>query len=308
MTQEERMELYRAEMDKPPINLVDDSGAVSKPMPTATDTLAGFAAFGSEGHVEAQEGDYVGEDGYLMCGKCHTRKETIFPLSGRMVPCMCACRKAQAEEDKDERQRREEENRVRELLRMSIIDDNFYDCTFDRFVVRNDDDAQLLRRLQNYVVNFDEMLRRNVGLLLYGPPGTGKTFAANCVANALIAKRVPVFVTSIIQLTMGNPDDLPRTLNTMKNARLLILDDFGAERNTDFKAEQVFSVINARVNQQRPMIITSNIGTFKDDDIRRQRVYDRIAAACVPILVNGTSRRQENRVSTNADIMRLLNG
>ena len=265
-----------------------------------------FLGFGFEPHIPGEPGDYI-EDGFLMCGKCHTRKECVFKLSGKMVPCMCECQKVARALEDEARKRQQEEARIRQLLGMSLIDELFYQCTFDRYFVRNENDALLLKRLKNYVEHFDEMFERNKGILLYGPPGTGKTFGANCIANALINRGVPVMVTSIVKLTCGFGDELQHTLSVMRNARLLVLDDLGAERNTEFKAEQIFDIIDSRISSNRPMIITSNITDFKTEkDIRRRRVYDRITKACIPLYVDGESRRREAAKAEHKDIMAIL--
>ena len=266
-----------------------------------------FSKFGFDPHVPADEGDYVGEDGFLMCGKCHTRKECVFKLSGKMVPCTCDCQKAAYAAEKEEREKQKERSRINELLSMSLIDDLFYKCTFDKFHVRDDKDAQFLKRLKNYADNFDMMYERNKGLLLYGPPGTGKTFGAYCIANKLIENGTPVMVTSIVKLATGYGEELQHTLGIMRNARLLILDDLGAERNTETKAEQVFDVIDSRINSNRPMIITSNITDFKSEtDIRRKRVYDRISKACIPLYVDGESRRRQAALADHKELMSIL--
>ena len=260
-------------------------------------------------HIPEEPGDYVAEDGFLHCGKCRTRKECTFPLSGRMVPCMCDCRKAEVAAEEERKLRQQQRDRVRELFNYSLIDELFYECTFENYTVRDEQDAILLKRLRNYAENFDVMYQRNKGLLLYGPPGTGKTFGANCIANYLMEQGIPVMVTSIVKLTTGRvfEDDLRHTLNIMKNARLLILDDLGAERNTETKSEQIFDIIDTRISSNKPMIITSNITDFKSEtDIRRRRVYDRITKACIPLRVDGESRRRQAAMAEHKDLMSIL--
>lgn len=253
-----------------------------------------LGAFGSADHIPADPGDYIGEDGLMHCGKCRTKKECIFPLSGRYVPCICQCRKDELAREEAERELRRELDRVKELASYSLVDERFHESTFDRFTASTPEDQRVLRICRNYVEHFDEMLAQNAGLIFYGSPGTGKTFAASCIANALMEKRVPVLVTSIVRLTAGAfGDDLNALLERMNTARLLVLDDFGAERNTEFKAEQIFTVIDARYAAKKPMIITTNLTDFKTEtDMRRKRVYDRIFEVCTPIKMNGESKRR----------------
>ena len=273
--------------------------------------LDGMAELGTaDEHVEAQEGDYFGEDGYLHCGTCGERKEFRLPFNGHFVPSLCACGVAKRAQREYEWQMKQERYRVEQLAAYSLIDDEFRAARFENFVVRDATDTRLLKICKNYVERFDEMVESNTGLLFSGEPGTGKSFAASCIANALMDMGVPVLVTSIVRLT-ANPygEELSHLLEKMRTARLLVLDDFGAERDTSTKAEQVFSVIDARVNSRRPMIVTTNITSFRDEtDIRRRRVYDRIASVCLPIEVSGESRRRAGIRKRRADLMALLEG
>lgn len=271
---------------------------------------AALMNIGSNEHIPAAEGDFIGEDGLLHCGKCGTKKECVFGFNGHYVPCTCKCREEELSRIEAERKRQNELGRVRELASYSLVDERFRDSTFDKFEALTPEDERVQRICRNYVDNFDKMLSKNVGLLMYGDPGTGKTFAASCIANALMAKGVPVLVTSIVRLTAGMfGDDLDELLDRMNSARLLVLDDFGAERNTEFKAEQIFTVIDARYAAKRPMIITTNLKDFNSEtDVRRRRVYDRIFEVCMPVKMIGKSRRFQEGMKRRDDILALLEG
>ena len=265
---------------------------------------------GSAEHVAANPGDYIGGDGVLHCGICGVAKEHRFDFNGRFAPCICQCQKDEMEREKAERQRQRDLDRVKELAAYSLVDERFRDSTFDRFVAGTPEDQRVQRICRNYVEHFDEMLASNAGLLFFGSPGTGKTFAASCIANALMEKRVPVMVTSIVRLTANMfGDELNELLYRMNTARLLVLDDFGAERNTEFKAEQIFTVIDARYAAKKPMIITTNLTDFKSEtDVRRKRVYDRIFEVCTPIKMVGESKRRAEGQKKRDSIRAILEG
>ena len=102
-----------------------------------------------------------------------------------------------------------------------------------------------------------------MGLLLWGDVGTGKSFFAGCVANALLDKGVPVLMTNFAKilnsLTGIYPQDRNEFINSLNQYSLLIIDDLGVERNSEFALEQVFHVIDSRYRSMKPMIITTNL-------------------------------------------------
>lgn len=83
-------------------------------------------------------------------------------------------------------------------------------------------------------------------------------------------------------------------LDDLNRFDLLIIDDLGAERDTEFTWENVMNVIDARYRAGLPLIITTNLEPkdFTDrGDIRRQRVFSRLKEMCVCLEVRGADRR-----------------
>lgn len=251
-------------------------------------------ALGDSEHITPNDGDYIADDGFLHCGVCGQRKEFKLPLNGHFVPVLCACGKVEQVRSERAAARRQAQARLSELASYSLIDRRFRESTFDA-AIRTEDNAKALDAARKYCEDWPLMLEHNVGLLFYGPPGTGKTFLSACIANALMAQMVPVLATSIIKLGSVDAETLEETLHRMRSAELVVLDDFGAERGTEFMRERVFSVIDSRYANKRPMIITTNIdiATMRDsDDLSVSRIYQRIRAMCRVVKMQGTSWRQ----------------
>ena len=247
--------------------------------------------------IPKNEGDYLGKDGLLYCGKCHTKKQTevIFRGMKRYPMCLCKCETEKRDKEEAEKKKKEFEQKVKELRRVG-----FPECSMQEWSFANDDmsNSRVTNAMKKYVDNFEEMKKQGKGLLLYGSVGTGKTYSACEVANALIDKGYPVLVTNFARII----NSLQATFNRQEyidgfnRFALIIIDDLSAERDTSFSNEQVFQIIDARYRIKLPMIITTNLSieALKNpQDINKQRIYDRILERCFPVEVSGQSRRRK---------------
>ena len=258
--------------------------------------------------VPKPENEYIGEDGLLHCSKCHHKTETIIkhPFTGeeRKVRCVCKCR-TEMDEFKD-RQKQEELERKK---RICFAESNMFNWTFE-----NDDgkNEKISNAMKNYVKNFTDFKKDGKGLLLYGTVGTGKTYFAACIANALIDEGYSVLMTNFARLTnsiQGTFDGKNEFIDSLQRYTLLIIDDLGAERKSEFMQEQVFQIIDARYRSSLPMIITSNLTAEeikKPQEVGYSRIYDRILERCFPVAVTGESRRRQEVKNSYFDIKEKL--
>ena len=249
-----------------------------------------------------KEGDYV-VDGIKHCGVCKEPKEFWCETGSKpmLCPIPCKCRRDEMERERLQKKKKKKVDKIRYLRNRSMMDEEFAGATFQRFDVRADNEKQYKACLK-YVKRFDEMLKESQGLLFYGEVGTGKSFAAGCIANALLENTQSVIMTSFVKIlqslssNFGNKrDDESALMRDLMQPELLILDDLGAERSTDYAVEKVFNIIDSRCRERKPMILTTNL-TLSDmkqcTDIRYARIYDRVFSACYPIKFEGVSRRK----------------
>lgn len=246
--------------------------------------------------IEVPENEYLAEDGLLHCAVCHRKTETIikhpFNDTKRKVRCKCGCK---TEKDLfEERQLAEELDRKR---RICFAETNMASWNFQNDDRRN---AKLSDAMKAYVENFAAMRRDGKGLLLHGTVGTGKTFYAACIANALIDYGYTVHMTNFATVTnilFGMKEGKKEYIDALNRYSLLIIDDLGAERKSEWMQEQVFNIIDARYRSGLPFIITTNLTTDeikKPQDVGYSRIYDRILERCHPIEVSGVSRRRQS--------------
>ena len=254
-----------------------------------------FYGLGSPDHIPANEGDYIGPDGMLHCGLCREGKEYRLP-NGNYVPALCACGRKRRASEELRRMELAQMQRVRELAQYSIMDERQKSATFAAARM-TEDSRKPLHVAQKYVERWAEISRDELnGLLFYGPTGTGKSYIAACIANALMDKNVPVLMTSIVKLTGFHQDEMNEILRLMKRAHLLILDDLGAERGTDFKLEQVYNIIDERCNSKKPMVVTTNLSMDEmknAGDMRYNRIWERVRSMCYPVRMDGESWRKK---------------
>lgn len=260
-----------------------------------------------------EKGDYLSEDGLLMCGKCHTPKQCRFIATWdgkeKKPYTLCDCARALKDAEEQVRQAQNLRIEVNRLRKLGFPDSEMADWTF-----AHDDgsDPKTMGIARKYVDNFDEMKKRGKGLLLYGSVGSGKTYTAACIANELIDQGHPCLVTNFARITntlQGMFDGKQRYLDDFNNLDLLVIDDLAAERDTSYMNEMVFNIVDSRYRSGKPLIITSNLS--KEDlahpsNIEKQRIYSRLLEMCFPVEVTGNDRRKRKFHDDSADMARLL--
>lgn len=267
----------------------------------------------AESNADINEADYVNPtDGLLYCGKCHAPKQHRTTLLGReFTPyCLCECGKERVAKEKAERDRQERYAEGQRLKAVSGMPQMLLSSSFDNYRITKEN-QRAYTVCRRYSERFEEMPKRNQGLLLWGGVGTGKTFSAACIANALLDRGISVFMTSFAQLlgTSRGFDADRETVDRMNRARLLIIDDLGAERSTDFALEKVYSIIDSRYQSGLPMILTTNLELSEMQncsDIRYKRVYERILQVCYPVMFAGQSLRKDEARGRFAEMEEFL--
>lgn len=258
-----------------------------------------------------QEGDYIGDDGLLYCGKCHTRKQCRVTVFGkeRIVYGMCKCKAEEREREEAAYKQREKMTRIQMMRESGFPDAELQKWTFARDDRSNVKISDLAHR---YVKNFEEMKKRGKGLLLFGSVGTGKTFISACIANALIDEGYPCLVTNFARLVnklSGMYEGKQDYIDGLNRFDLLVIDDLASERDTEFMGEIVQNIIDSRYRSGLPIIVTTNLTSEelkKPAEIRKQRIYSRLFEMCVPVEVKGKDRRKQKLRDEIGELEELL--
>ena len=151
-------------------------------------------------------------------------------------------------------------------------------------------------------------------MILWGEVGTGKSYLAGCIANALMEKEVSVCMTNfalILNDLAASYKDRNEYIARLCSFPLLILDDFGMERGTEYGLEQVYNVIDSRYRSQKPLIVTTNL-TLEElqnpEDTAHARIYDRLIEMCSPVCITGKNFRKAKAREKMEQLKILLNG
>lgn len=232
------------------------------------------------------------KDGLLYCGHCNTPKQCRIPIGGnvRLVGCQCACAAREYEAEKKARADREKRLRIETLRADGIRDKSLTACRFDTATMSDE-----IVKCKRYADAWDDMRRENSGLLLWGNTGNGKTFAAACIANELIDRGIPAMITSFPRILNAGYDK-QEILAQVRYYPLLVIDDLGAERSSEYAMETVYTVIDERYKAKKPLIVTTNLTLdelCKPKNMDYQRIYDRVIEMCTPLVFKGENSRRD---------------
>lgn len=260
--------------------------------------IDGINSIIERGAANVPEG--VMKDGLIHCPDCMTPRQTVIthPFTGeeRVVGCLCKCQKERMEREDAERRVNERIERMRRY-RLSSFDNS--DCAAMKFCNDDGKTPELSKKMLNYSKRFSTFKDKGQGLLLFGDVGTGKTFYSACIANFLLDSGYTVMMTDFPSLVARIQRDAYTEDHVSKLASydLLIIDDLGVERGSEYMQEQVYTIVNARYKAKRPMVISTNLTAEElkhPKNVMAARIYGRILERCLPVKFDGPDRRKQN--------------
>lgn len=184
----------------------------------------------------------------------------------------------------------------------AVIPRRYHDVAFDRYPVIEIEPRAAVRQVRSYVDRIDEHLDAGRGLWFMGPVGTGKTTLAMLVSKAALEAGRSVAIYSLPRL-LNEIRDTHRAershvdlLDRLTAVDLLHVDDVGAERHTDWVLEQLYSIVNTRYEDQKAIVVTTNLSPDELGEQIGSRTVSRLIEMCGdPLPLFGVDKRREYR-------------
>jgi DNA replication protein DnaC len=205
-----------------------------------------------------------------------------------------------------------------ELLAEARIPPRYKKCDLDNFRTENDSLVEAVRRARRFVDSFPVV---DKGLFFVGRPGVGKTHLAVAMLKAVVvekgARGIFYDTRELLRVIRSTYNPLVQTaemdvLRPVMTADLLVLDDLGAEKPSEWVDETLNLIVNTRYNERRPTLFTSNYELREDvtdpDALAVRvgfRMWSRLHEMCDFVTLEGVDFRLAPPDATPEDLARL---
>jgi DNA replication protein DnaC len=202
------------------------------------------------------------------------------------------------------------------LLKSARIPRRYVHCEFSNFEAHTDSQRDALRRATRLVDQFPVVER---GLLFFGDNGVGKTHLAVALMKEAIRRkgaRAIFFETrdllKLVRDTYNSQTEATEldVLRPVLDADLLVLDDIGAEKKSEWVEETLGLVVNTRYSERRVTVFTTNLtdsGNTEPNSIALQlglRIRSRLKEMCDWVRIDGPDTREVGPHPSDSDIAR----
>ncbi|HWI22087.1 MAG TPA: ATP-binding protein, partial [Baekduia sp.] len=155
--------------------------------------------------------------------------------------------------------------------------------------------SSIVSQVRSFATKVDKSLDEGRGLWLFGPVGTGKTSLAMLVSSAALSAGRSVAIYSLPRLLAeirttfedSSSSSYSEFLDRLAAVDLLHIDDVGAEKTSEWVLEQLYAIINQRYEDERSIVITTNLDQPELTIQIGQRTVSRLEEMCEVLPVSG---------------------
>lgn len=239
-----------------------------------------------------------------VCDKHGEYESQLIKIASRESWSPCTkCMEETRQAENLERQKKDQEEMLRRSIERRLgnacIPPRFQSKGFDSYIANTKDQQKALAKCKRYADQFKENFENGRSLLLLGSVGTGKTHLANAIANQIITELgytvLYSTVGSMLRFIRSSFSDSElsesEAYSTFTQPHLLIIDEIGVQKASEFELTALFDIINERYEKLFPTIIISNHGPKELANYLGDRVVDRLREGGSVILFEWESER-----------------
>jgi len=217
----------------------------------------------------------------------------------KIIQPWCHCEVTERDREYNEPAELKSKREIENKFSITNMGERFAESTFEKFIAAPGTESAF-----DYALSYANTFPTYGGdaLMIWGPYGNGKSHLAAAVAHKVKSQGHTVVFQTMPELLeriretfndRKNKETEKDIMYALQNCALLVLDDVGAEKLSDWVQDVLFRIVDGRYRQKRPIMYTTNLKPSDLKDRVGPRIYDRIVETSIMVENKGTSYRMK---------------